>query len=78
MPLEQPKTGYKSQNRCRAGRLVFETSPKVIVEAIVVFLNGGYEWIVDIDLEKFFDNVPQDGIGRRYCQILCWMNWTRS
>lgn len=24
------------------------------------FLNEGYEWIVDIDLEKFFDNVPQD------------------
>ena len=23
-------------------------------------LNEGYEWIVDIDLEKFFDNVPQD------------------
>ncbi len=26
----------------------------------LVFLNEGYEWIVDIDLEKFFDNVPQD------------------
>jgi retron-type reverse transcriptase len=25
-----------------------------------VYLNEGYEWIVDIDLEKFFDNVPQD------------------
>ena len=25
-----------------------------------MFLNEGYEWIVDIDLEKFFDNVPQD------------------
>ena len=24
------------------------------------YLNDGYEWIVDIDLEKFFDNVPQD------------------
>ena len=24
------------------------------------YLNEGYEWIVDIDLEKFFDNVPQD------------------
>lgn len=23
-------------------------------------LNNGYTWIVDIDLEKFFDNVPQD------------------
>lgn len=24
------------------------------------YLNDGNEWIVDIDLEKFFDNVPQD------------------
>ena len=24
------------------------------------YLNEGCEWIVDIDLEKFFDNVPQD------------------
>ena len=24
------------------------------------YLNEGYTWIVDIDLEKFFDNVPQD------------------
>ena len=24
------------------------------------YLNEGYEWIVDIDLEKFFDKVPQD------------------
>ncbi len=24
------------------------------------YLNDGYEWIVDIDLEKFFDNVLQD------------------
>ena len=24
------------------------------------YLNNGYEYIVDIDLEKFFDNVPQD------------------
>lgn len=27
---------------------------------MLIFLNEGYEWIVDIDLEKFFDNVPQD------------------
>ena len=24
------------------------------------YINEGCEWIVDIDLEKFFDNVPQD------------------
>ena len=30
------------------------------VREMLVFLNEGYEWIVDTDLEKFFDNVPQD------------------
>lgn len=30
------------------------------IREMLVFLNEGYEWIVDIDLEKFFDNVPQD------------------
>lgn len=27
---------------------------------LLEYLNEGYEWIVDIDMEKFFDNVPQD------------------
>lgn len=27
---------------------------------LLEYLNEGNEWIVDIDLEKFFDNVPQD------------------
>ena len=27
---------------------------------LLEYLNDGYEWIVDIDLEKFFDYVPQD------------------
>lgn len=27
---------------------------------LLEYLNDGYEWIVDVDLEKFFDNVPQD------------------
>ena len=27
---------------------------------LLEYLNDGYEWIVDIDLEKFFDTVPQD------------------
>lgn len=30
------------------------------VQKLLEYLNEGYEWIVDIDLEKFFDNVPQD------------------
>lgn len=35
-------------------------SCEMAVRETLVFLNEGYEWIVDIDLEKFFDNVPQD------------------
>ena len=27
---------------------------------LMEYLNEGAEWIVGIDLEKFFDNVPQD------------------
>lgn len=27
---------------------------------VLEYFNDGYDWIVDIDLEKFFDNVPQD------------------
>ena len=30
------------------------------VQKLLEYLNAGAEWIVDIDLEKFFDNVPQD------------------
>lgn len=30
------------------------------IRELLEFLNEGYEWIVDVDLEKFFDNVPQD------------------
>ena len=33
---------------------------EMAVREMLIFLNEGYEWIVDIDLEKFFDNVPQD------------------
>ena len=32
---------------------------QAIVELLEYF-NDGYTYIVDIDLEKFFDNVPQD------------------
>ena len=27
---------------------------------LLEYFNEGYIWIVDIDLEKFFDKVPQD------------------
>lgn len=30
------------------------------IQRLTDYLNEGYEWIVDVDLEKFFDNVPQD------------------
>ena len=30
------------------------------INKLLEYINDGYEWIVDIDLEKFFDNVPQD------------------
>lgn len=33
---------------------------EMAIRDMLMFLNEGYEWIVDIDLEKFFDNVPQD------------------
>ena len=32
---------------------------QAIVKLLELF-NSGYVWVVDIDLEKFFDNVPQD------------------
>lgn len=41
--------GFRSNRSCEMAILQF-----------LDYLNEGYEWIVDIDLEKFFDNVPQD------------------
>lgn len=35
-------------------------SCEMAIRDMLRFLNEGYEWIVDIDLEKFFDKVPQD------------------
>ena len=35
-------------------------SCEMAIRQLLVYINEGYEWIVDIDLEKFFDNVPQD------------------
>ena len=35
-------------------------SCKMAVLKLLEYFNDGYLWIVDIDLEKFFDNVPQD------------------
>jgi len=34
------------------------------------FMNNGYEWVVDIDLEKFFDNVPHDKLLRLVSDVV--------
>ena len=34
--------------------------PRRNCEKLLEYFNDGYDWIVDIDLEKFFDKVPQD------------------
>ena len=41
--------GFRPKRRCE----------QAIVKLLEYF-NDGYLWVVDIDLEKFFDNVPQD------------------
>ena len=40
-----------------------------IVKALEYF-NDGYDWIVDIDLEKFFDNVPHDKLLRMVSDVV--------
>lgn len=35
-------------------------SCEMAIRKLLEYFNDGYVWIVDIDLEKFFDNVPQD------------------
>lgn len=34
------------------------------------YMNDGYKWIVDIDLEKFFDNVPHDRLLRLVSDVV--------
>ncbi len=49
-PMFHPSSyGFRPKRRCE----------QAIVKLLELF-NDGYVWIVDIDLEKFFDNVPQD------------------
>ena len=33
---------------------------QMAMEEVLQYLNEGYEWIVDLDIEKFFDTVNQD------------------
>ena len=42
---------------------------KAIITALE-FMNDGYDWIVDIDLEKFFDNVPHDKLLRLVSDVV--------
>lgn len=39
-----------------------------IIKALEYF-NDGYDWVVDIDLEKFFDNVPHDRLLRMVSDV---------
>ena len=41
--------GFRPNRRCEQA-----------IIRLLEYFNDGYVWIVDIDLEKFFDNVPQD------------------
>ncbi len=35
-------------------------SAHMAMEEVLQYLNGGYEWIIDLDIEKFFDTVNHD------------------
>lgn len=35
-------------------------SCEMAIVKVLEYFNDGYDWVVDIDLEKFFDNVPHD------------------
>lgn len=41
--------GYRPNRSC-----------EMAIMRLLEYFNDGYVWVVDIDLEKFFDNVPQD------------------
>lgn len=42
---------------------------QAIIKALE-YMNDGYEWMVDIDLEKFFDNVPHDRLLRLVSDVV--------
>ena len=47
--FQENSYGFRPQRSCEQAVL-----------KLAEYVNDGCEWIVDIDLEKFFDNVPQD------------------
>lgn len=51
--------GFRAKRSCQ----------QAIIKALE-YMNDGYEWIVDIDLEKFFDNVPHDRLLRLVSDVV--------
>ena len=45
-------------------------SQKQAIEKATEYVNDGYEWIVDLDLEKFFDKIPQDRLMTKLAQTI--------
>ena len=45
--------GFRPNRRCQNA-----------IDRALELLNQGYEWVIDLDLEKFFDKVPQDKLIR--------------
>ncbi|GAB6385997.1 reverse transcriptase domain-containing protein [Enterococcus cecorum] len=35
-------------------------SAHMAIEQTILYLNEGYEWVIDIDIEKYFDTVNHD------------------
>ena len=51
--------GFRAKRSCQ----------QAVIKALE-YMNDGYEWIVDIDLEKFFDSVPHDRILRLVSDVV--------
>ena len=51
--LSEYSYGFRPNRRCQNA-----------IDRTLELINEGYEWIVDLDLEKFFDNVPHDKLIR--------------
>ena len=45
-------------------------SCEMAINKVLEYMNDGYDYIVDIDLEKFFDNVPHDKLMSYVHQII--------
>lgn len=35
-------------------------SAQDVIEKVLIYLNEGYEWVIDLDIEKYFDTVNHD------------------